>query len=154
MIDCYNEYMRMRIKRNHDSAIQDRPITAQRRLLLDILGEADNHLDAKELYRRAVERDRHISLATVYRNLHLFKDLGLVDEIRLDEIHCYYEKKRSTEHYHLVCTTCGRVIEFESQIITELIDEAQHNCNFEVKRAVLYLEGYCQGCKGNVEAAV
>ncbi|MDY6892417.1 MAG: Fur family transcriptional regulator [Chloroflexota bacterium] len=144
----------MRIKRNHDSVIQDRPITAQRRLLLDILGEADNHLDAKELYRRAVERDRHISLATIYRNLRLFKELGLVDEIRLDEIHCYYEKKRSTEHYHLVCTACGQVIEFESQIIAKLVDEVQHNCDFEVQRAVLHLEGYCPGCKKTEEATV
>ena len=137
----------MRIKRNHAPTIKDRPVTAQRQLLLGILHEAKGHLDAKELYRRAIEIDRHISLATVYRNLHLFKELGLVDEIRLDEIHCYYEIRRSTEHYHLVCTACGRVIEFESPLITKLVAEVRHKCDFQANRAVLRMEGYCQGCK-------
>jgi Fe2+ or Zn2+ uptake regulation protein len=62
----------MRSKRNLDLPIKDRPLTTQRRLLLDILHQADTHLDAKELYRRAIEKDRNISLATVYRNLRLF----------------------------------------------------------------------------------
>jgi len=137
----------MRIKRNHALAMKDRPVTAQRQLLLHILREANSHLDAKELYRRAIERDRHISLATVYRNLRLFKELGLVDEIRLDEIHCCYEIKRSPEHYHLLCTSCGRVIEFKSPLIARLAAEVEHNCDFQTNRAVLHLEGYCQKCK-------
>ncbi|UCG83176.1 MAG: transcriptional repressor [Dehalococcoidia bacterium] len=137
----------MRIKRNRDFAIKDRPVTAQRRLLLDLLREADGHLDAKELYRRAIERDRQISLATVYRNLRLFKELGLVGEIRLDDVHCYYEIKRSAEHYHLVCSACGRVIEFESPLVAELVADVERKCGFQADRAVLHLEGYCQGCK-------
>ncbi len=137
----------MRIKRNHPLAIKDRPVTAQRQLLLDILRQASSHLDAKEIYQRAIERDRHISLATVYRNLRLFKELGLVDEIRLDEIHCCYEIKRSTEHYHLLCTSCGRVIEFRSPLIAKLVAEVEHNRGFQTNRAVLHLEGYCQKCK-------
>ena len=137
----------MRIKLNHELEIRDHPVTAQRQLLLDILREANNHLDAKELYQRAIERERHISLATVYRNLRLFKELGLVDEIRLDEIHCCYEIKRATEHYYLLCTSCGRVIEFESPLIARLLAEVEHNRGFQANRAVLHLEGYCQKCK-------
>jgi Fur family peroxide stress response transcriptional regulator len=136
----------MRIKHNHDLAMKDRPVTAQRQLLLDIIREARGHLDAKEVYRRAVDRDRRISLATVYRNLRLFKELRLVDEIRLDELHCFYEIRPSTEHYHLVCTACGRVIEFESPLIGRLVAEVERNCGFRVGRAVLRFEGCCQGC--------
>ena len=137
----------MRIKRNHDVAIKDRPVTAQRRLLLDILRKANSHLDAKELYQRAIERDRHISLATVYRNLRLFKELELVGEIRLDDVHCYYEIKHTAEHYHLVCTACGQVTEFESPLIAKLVSEVEQSCGFHTNRAVLYLEGYCSKCK-------
>jgi Fe2+ or Zn2+ uptake regulation protein len=139
--------MRMRIihKTNHET--ENRPKTHQRRLLLNILREAEGHLDARELYRRASDRDPRISLATVYRNLRLFKELGLVDERRLDEAQCYYEIKRSTEHYHLVCTACGRVIEFDSPIVGDLVAEMQRNSNFDVVRAVLHLEGYCSKCK-------
>ena len=122
-------------------------MTAQRTLLLDILREADGHLDAKELYRRAIERDRHISLATVYRNLRLFKEIGLVGELRLDDVHCYYEMTRPHEHYHLVCISCGRVAEFESQLVSQLVAEVEHRCGFRAERAVLHLEGCCQECK-------
>ncbi len=136
----------MRSNRNPELAIRDRPVTAQRRLLLDLLREADGHLDAKDLYRRAIERDRQISLATVYRNLRLFKELGLVGEIRLDDVHCYYEIKRPSEHYHLVCTACGRVIEVESPLVARLVAEVKHNCGFHAERAVLHFEGHCVDC--------
>ena len=140
--------MRMRIKHNQASGIGDHPVTAQRQLLLDILKETRAHLDAKELYRLAIERDRHISLATVYRNLRLFKELGLVDEIRLDELHCYYEFKPSTKHYHLVCTVCGRIVEFESALTTDLVAEVERNCAFEVDKVVVHFEGCCKECAG------
>jgi len=142
----------MIINRNQPPEIKERPVTPQRRLLLDTLREAQGQLDARELYRRAVEKDSHISMATVYRTLHLFKELGLVDERRLDKVCCYYEIKHSTEHYHLVCQGCGRVIEFESPAVTKVIDEVKRNSDFDVARAVLYLEGYCRRCKEKAES--
>ena len=69
----------MRIDRINGSAKANRPATLQRQLLLDTLREAKGHLDARELYRQAMEKDPRISLATVYRNLRLFKELELVD---------------------------------------------------------------------------
>ena len=139
--------MRMRSNRNQPQAIKGRPVTAQRRLLLDILRDAKGHLDAKELYRQASAKDPRISLATVYRNLRLFEELGLVDERRLNRVRCYYEIRRSSEHYHLTCAACGRVIDFKSALVQKLTNEVQRNSGFDVVRAVLYLEGYCPECK-------
>jgi len=136
----------MTINRNTGYEVKDRPVTAQRRLLLDTLREAKGHLDAKELYRRAIERDPRISLATVYRNLRLFKELELVEEMHLDEARCYYELRRSDQHYHLVCKACGRVTEFDSPVVDTLVEEVESNSDFEVTRAVLYLEGHCRAC--------
>ena len=132
---------------NDRNEIAGYPLTAQRRLLLQLIRNAGGHIDAKELYRQAIERDRQISLATVYRNLRLFKELGLVGEIRLDDVHCYYEIKRSAEHYHLVCSACGRVIEFESPLVAKLVADVERKCGFLTDRAVLHLEGHCEGCK-------
>jgi Fe2+ or Zn2+ uptake regulation protein len=125
--------------------------TAHRQLLLDILREAKTHMNAKELFQEAAKRDPHISLATVYRNLRLFEELGLVDERRLDKSHCSYEMKTSSEHYHLVCTTCGQVKEFVSPAVGQLVDEVQRNSGFIVTRAVLHMEGYCPECKDKVQ---
>ena len=137
----------MRINRKQYRDMKDRPLTAQRQLLMDTLREAGGHLDARELYRRASAKDPHISLATVYRNLRLFREIGLVDERRLDVAHCYYEIKRSREHYHLVCRTCGQVMEFESPLVGKLVDDVQRKSDFDVTRTVLYMEGYCRKCR-------
>ena len=122
-------------------------LTSQRRLLLDLIRHADGHIDAKDLYRLASSQDRSISLATVYRALHLFKELGLVDEIRLGQAHGYYEIKRTMEHQHLLCRSCGQIIEFESPIVRQLVDKVQREYCFDVTRTELYLEGYCEQCK-------
>ena len=135
------------IRNNAPGEIAGHPVTAQRRLLLDLIREAGGHIDAKEIYRRASSRDEPISLATVYRSLRLFKELGLVDEIRLGEVRCYYEVKHSVEHQHLVCKCCGKVIEFESPKIGKLVDKVRRAYSFNVTKAELYLEGYCQECK-------
>lgn len=138
--------MRMQINRNSQTKIQ--PVTTQRRLLLNIMQEAGTHLDAKELYRRASEKNASISLATVYRNLRLFKKQGLIDERHLGQMRCScYEMKRSGEHQHMVCRGCGQVIDFESSLVRKLVTEVQRKNNFSVTRAELYLEGYCHKCK-------
>jgi Fur family ferric uptake transcriptional regulator len=135
----------MRISRSRQTTTQ--PDTWQRRLVLSVIQEAGEHLDAKELYRRAAEKDARISLATVYRNLRLFKEQGLINERRLGQAHCYYEIKQSREHQHLVCQACGQVIEFDSSQIRKLVAEVQRKNNFSVTQIELYLEGYCHKCK-------
>lgn len=137
----------MRNIRNTNNEIEGHPLTIQRRLLLDLVRHAGGHIDAKELYRRANSQDESISLATVYRSLHLFKNLGLVEERRLGQLRCCYEIKRSVEHQHLVCRGCGKIIEFESSLIGKLVDKVQREHDFDVTRAELYLEGYCQQCR-------
>jgi len=136
----------MRINHNQEE-IKATPVTPQRRLLLSIMREAGRHLDAKEVYRRASERDPNISLATVYRNLRVFEKQGLINERHLGQARCYYEMKRLGEHQHLVCEACGQVIEFESPLIRKLVAEVQRKNNFSVTKVELYLEGRCHKCK-------
>jgi Fur family ferric uptake transcriptional regulator len=134
----------MRISRTKQTTAQ--LDTWQRRLLLSIIQEAGKHLDAKELYRRATAKDTRISLATVYRNLRLFKEQGLINARRLGQAHCYYEIGQSGEHQHLVCQACGEVIEFNSSQIRKLVAEVQRKNGFFVTKVDLCLEGYCHKC--------
>jgi Fe2+ or Zn2+ uptake regulation protein len=132
--------------RNIDNPIQGHTLTSQRRLLLGILRDTEGHMDAKELYRRAIARDESISQATVYRALNLFKELGLIDEMRLGTIRCFYEVKQSPEHQHLVCQGCGKIMEFSSPHFQKLVEAVQHERSFKVTKAELFLEGYCPEC--------
>ena len=122
-------------------------MTSQRRLLWELIVEAGGHLDADELHRRAREREPRISLSTVYRNLQLFKKLGLIEERHFAENHHHYEAKGPLEHYHLVCLGCGRVIEFESPLIERIADRIRAESRFEVTGGEIHLEGYCSRCR-------
>jgi Fe2+ or Zn2+ uptake regulation protein len=133
--------------RKQDNLIKGHPLTNQRRLLLELLRDAEGHIDAKELYHRASARDESISPATVYRSLNLFKELELVDEIRLGKIRCLYEMKQSSEHQHLVCQGCGKVMEFQNPYFQKLIQAVQREHAFKITKAELYLEGYCPECE-------
>jgi Fe2+ or Zn2+ uptake regulation protein len=137
----------MRNIRNHDNAITGYPFTAQRRLLLRLIRDAGEHIDAKELYRRAIRSDESVSLATVYRSLRLFRELGLVEERRLGQLSHHYEISQPVEHQHFVCRDCGKVIEFQNPLINKLVGTVQDEQGFSVTRAEFYLEGYCPECR-------
>ena len=140
----------MRLTRKN-GPVQDRNLTTQRRLILEVLQEAQGPIDAKELYRRASARDQSISWATVYRSLNLFKELGLIDERRLAKARCSYEIKQSLEHMHLVCQCCGKIIEFENSLVRKLVEIVRREHSFNVTKVDLYLEGYCAKCDSGEE---
>jgi Fe2+ or Zn2+ uptake regulation protein len=132
--------------KDKNNQMQGHFLTTQRRLLLELIRDAEGHLDAKELYLRARARDEFIGWATVYRSLNLFKELGLVDERRLGKVRCYYEIKQSPEHQHLLCRGCGKVIEFQTPYFQELVEAVRREHGFKITKAELCLEGYCEHC--------
>jgi len=139
--------MKKESNNNQTIQMQGHFLTAQRRLLLELIRNAERHLDAKELYQRARARDESIGPATVYRTLNLFKELGLVDERKLGKVCCCYELKKSSEHQHLVCQGCGKVIEFQNPHFQKLIKAVQREHGFKITKAELCLEGYCEQCE-------
>jgi Fur family ferric uptake transcriptional regulator len=136
----------MRNIRKIQKEMRGRAVTSQRKLLLSLIKKAGGHISAKELYRLASKKNESISLATVYRTLQLFKELGLVEERRLGQMYCHYEMKESAEHQHLVCRSCGKVIEFDSPLFNKLAEELQRDYCFILKKIEVYMEGYCKDC--------
>jgi Fe2+ or Zn2+ uptake regulation protein len=122
-------------------------LTSQRRTILEVLDESESHLDAEAVYHRAKVRDPNISLATVYRTLTALKQIGLVQQRHLtpDGQRGYYEITNQ-QHYHFTCLRCGRVIEFDTPLITQIQQELAERMGVEVIQARLYLQGYCAVC--------
>ena len=139
--------MRMRNIRNIKNFMEGHLVTSQRQLILSQIQKSGGHISAKELYRLASNKNKSISLATVYRTLRLFKELGLIEERRLGKVYCYYEIKESPEHQHLVCRCCGNVIEFDSDLVRRIIKKVHHDYDFNVTKTELYIEGYCKKCQ-------
>jgi len=128
--------------------------TSQRRLLFQLICEANGHMTAKELYRRAMEHDATVSLATVYRTLRLFNEEGIIDEMRFGGCTCsQYERTGTARHHHMVCRQCGRVLEFDSPAVARLVAEVERGCGFKVTNARVDLEGYCSDCAAKQEEA-
>ncbi len=94
-----------------------RRMTPQRALLLEIIQQSDDHLDAEEIHRRARDRGERISLSTVYRTLGLLKELRLVDELHLWDEHHHYESRTNQEHFHLLCRGCGALTEISGSVV-------------------------------------
>ena len=120
-------------------------VTKQRSLIMQIIRQG--HLDADEIYRRARKKEPRISLSTVYRALQTFKKLGLVEEIHLDDTHHHYEVKPSTEHHHLVCLDCGRVIEFQYPLPNYIKRHVPETRDFDITEIEVRITGYCAKCR-------
>ena len=126
-----------------------RRLTRQRKLVLEILEESQEHLDADAIYDRAKARDPNIGLATVYRSLGLLKEMGLVQEHRLGENHGHFETTQSTPHHHFTCLACGRVVEFESPQVVEVARKLCEIEGLQVTEVHLHFSGYCSKCRAD-----
>lgn len=124
-----------------------RRLTAQRRLILDVLSESDGHLEADAVYERAKAHAPSLSLATVYRTLGLLTEMGLLEEHRLGEGHSHYEAVRDEPHYHFSCQRCGEVIEFDAPLVAKIAQELSEEERVSVVDAHLHLIGYCARCQ-------
>ncbi|HHS98321.1 MAG TPA: transcriptional repressor [Chloroflexi bacterium] len=124
-----------------------RRLTRQRRLVMEVLEEAEEHLDAETIHDRARARDPRISLATVYRTLALLKEIGLVEEHRLGEGHAHFEAVQEVPHYHFTCLGCGRVIEFDAPQIAQVVRALSEREHLRITDVHLFLTGYCAQCQ-------
>lgn len=126
-------------------------LTAQRRLLIDIIQNARQHLDAAALLKMARKRDPRVNRATVYRTLSLLKKLSLIDELDLmhleGEKH-YYEAKTQSDHLHLACFRCGEIIEYASPTFERLKQEIGAESGFQIAVTRLEVGGTCARCTG------
>jgi len=122
-------------------------VTAQRTLLLDLLRRSGRHMDADELYLRARQKHPRISLSTVYRNLQLFKKLGLIEEHHFTEEHHHYEAKASTEHQHLLCLGCGKVVEFACPLSQKFKKDIGRQYDFDISGVEVRMTGLCLDCR-------
>ncbi|MCU0484818.1 MAG: transcriptional repressor [Anaerolineales bacterium] len=127
-------------------------LTSQRRLVMEILQQSDEHLDAEMVYERARLKDPRISLATIYRTLALFKLLGLVEEHQFGENHGHFETATKTPHYHFACTECGQVIEFSDPDVEALALRLCQQAGHALTQVKLELVGTCSTCQAKKEA--
>ena len=125
-------------------------LTRQRRVLLQVMEGAPQHLDAGEILERAQKIDPEITRVTVYRTLELLKQHGLIDE--LDLLHLrghrhFYESHGPRDHIHVACIRCGKVREFESELYEELKRQISRDCDLDITVTRTEVGGLCANCR-------
>ena len=124
-------------------------MTNQREVIIHLLEENQQHLDAEGLYHQAYEQDNSISLATVYRTLNTLEDAGLIKPgyISQDHDRKVYEPLDNGEHYHFTCRNCHKVIEFRTELIEELRQRLSAELDIEIVHACVCFDGLCPDCR-------
>jgi Fur family transcriptional regulator, ferric uptake regulator len=116
-------------------------MTGQRRVIARVLSSAKDHPDVEEVYQRANEIDRRISLSTVYRTLKLFAEKGILERHDFGHKRGRYEDAARGHHDHLIDVETGRVIEFRNEAIEALQDRIARELGFKLVGHRLELYG-------------
>jgi Fur family ferric uptake transcriptional regulator len=122
--------------------------TAQRDLILDVFLRTEEHMSSEDLYRLVQKEDQSIGHTTVYRTLKLLTDAGLAREVRFGDGRTRYEHNYKHPHHdHMICTECGKTIEFFSADLERLQDKIAAKHEFEITNHTLRMFGYCADCR-------
>lgn len=117
-------------------------ITVPRLKILEILEHAEpHHMAAEDVYRKLMDSDESIGLATVYRVLTQFESAGIVERHNFDDGRAVYELASEEHHDHMVDVDSGRVVEFYDERIEQLQREIAESHGFELvdHTMVLYI---------------
>lgn len=123
-------------------------LTPQRRAVLEAVFATHQHFDADELVDILKKRKKRISRATVYRALELLVSGGFVHAMELGESRKKYEHIIGHAHHdHMICTTCGRTLEFGDGMIEMLQQKVCDDLKFKAESHSLRIFGLCESCK-------
>ena len=123
----------------------------QRERLLAILRSTGCHPTAAWLYDKLKPEFPSLSLGTVYRNLTILVDQGLVQKIDAGSTFDRFEAKTGP-HYHLICRTCGKIVDFKERSFPEIDDEIRRKTDFDIEGHRIDFFGTCHDCRKKAES--
>ncbi len=121
-------------------------MTRQRQVILEALTSSDAHPTGDEVYRLARRRLPHISLGTVYRNLEVLSEAGLIRKLELGGAPRRFDR-RMEDHHHIRCLRCGKVEDIALEPAAGIERAVEEQSGYEVVEHRLELLGYCPHCR-------
>lgn len=126
-------------------------LTHQRELIAQLFLNQD-HITVEDLYNQVAKKDPSIGIITVYRTLKLLCQWELAQERHFGKGKTIYDNVAWKSHHdHLICTHCGRIIEFEHFQIEEFQEQVARQHNFRITFHKLELYGLCKSCEAGRE---
>ncbi|MEA3498966.1 MAG: transcriptional repressor [Campylobacterota bacterium] len=124
--------------------------TEQRAIVLQILLNLDDHLNAEELNDIIKKEypEQNIGIATIYRTLNFLEEVNLISSISFGKDGKKYESHNKDQHHdHLICTACGKIVEFFDEIIEKRQEEIAIKNGFKITDHTMQIYGLCDQCQ-------
>lgn len=134
--------------------------TPQRKEILQVFVDYSKsyHLSAEEVYEILREKGFDFGLATVYRNLELLNEIGILAKVDFGDGRARYELSsidpKVHNHHHLICMNCKKVIEFEEDLLDELEKIIAKKSGFKIVNHEVKFFGYCSECKKKLRIGI
>lgn len=120
-------------------------LTTQRQIILEELAKVTSHPTANEVYDMVRKRLPRIGLGTVYRNLELLADSGVILKLEVGGTQKRFDATVEA-HYHIRCTSCGKVDDIDMEVQDKINDIAAESCNYEILGHHIEFSGICEDC--------
>lgn len=120
-------------------------ITIQRQAILEYLIKSMSHPTADEIYKSLEDKFTNMSVATVYNNLRVFREVGLVNELTYGDTSSRFDLV-TTDHYHVICEKCGEMVDFYYPGLVQLEHVASNATGFKVGNHRMEFYGICPDC--------
>ena len=121
-------------------------MTPQRRSVLEAVFRARGHVTADEILTTVRRRFPDINLSTVYRNLAVLEDAGVLSHSHLGHSAGVFHPAEGKDHQHLICRTCGATEEHPIEVLDAMADTIRRSSGFEVDLTHVALYGTCKAC--------
>ncbi|WP_197280032.1 peroxide-responsive transcriptional repressor PerR [Bacillus sp. FJAT-27251] len=123
-------------------------ITPQRHAILEYLIESMSHPTADDIYKALEGKFPNMSVATVYNNLRVFREVGLVKELTYGDSSSRFDFV-TTQHYHVICQSCSKIVDFHYPGLDEVEQLASHVTGFKVGNHRMEIYGVCPECSNS-----
>jgi Fur family peroxide stress response transcriptional regulator len=120
-------------------------ITPQRHAILEFLVQSMIHPTADDIYKALEGKFPNMSVATVYNNLRVFREAGLVKELTYGDSSSRFDFI-TNDHYHIICDACGKIVDFHYPGLDEVEQLASHVTGFQVNSHRMEIYGNCPTC--------
>ena len=125
-------------------------MTKQRKVVLEEIRKSESHPTADEIYKVVKEKIPNISLGTVYRNLEILSEEGLIRKIELAHTKRRYDGNMKN-HYHIICTECGRVDDLITKEVGNIEELLGVKSNYKITGHRLKFFGICPDCMRKIK---
>lgn len=124
--------------------------TPQRWAVIQAISSSPDHLTPAAIYEKVHQEHPDIGLVTIYRTLALLTKLGLICELHAGGSCHSYTTAASERHHHLICSNCGKVVDFSDYDLGELEQRLSRETGFAIEDHLLEFTGLCQACQEEV----